>query len=57
MCLQFQRRCISYLVRRFNDLIYKYTMINNSEIQKILNEHRMAKSDFARLKALTELQN
>ena len=31
-------------------------MINNSEIQKILNEHRMAKSDFARLKSLTELQ-
>ena len=31
-------------------------MINNSEIQKILNEHRMAKSDFAKLKALTELQ-
>ena len=31
-------------------------MINNSEIQKILNEHRIAKSDFARLKALTELQ-
>ena len=31
-------------------------MINNSEVNKLLTEHRMAKSDFARLKSLTELQ-
>lgn len=31
-------------------------MINNNEINKLLNEHRQAKSDFQRLNALTNLR-